>query len=105
MQWRQPRAIEPRQVSPQPKEPHHEHDRIQPPLAQGPRRRQGRPRRLGRAIHGERVAVALVLNRADWLAGMGYTLADAIKRTGAAWLELVPRVAQQLQDEQHDSEG
>ena len=54
---------------------------------------------------GERVAVALVLNRADWLAGMGYTLTDAIKRTGAAWLELVPRVAQQLQDEQHDSEG
>jgi len=54
---------------------------------------------------GERVAVALVLNRADWLAGMDYTLADAIKRTGAAWLELVPRVAQQLQDEQHDSEG
>ena len=54
---------------------------------------------------GEHVAVALVLNRADWLAGMGYTLADAIKRTVAAWLELVPRVAQQLQDEQHDSEG
>ena len=54
---------------------------------------------------GERVAVALVLNRADWLAGMGYTLADANKRTGAAWLELVPRGAQQLQDEQHDSEG
>ena len=27
---------------------------------------------------GEKVAVALVLNRADWLAEMQYTLADAI---------------------------
>lgn len=54
---------------------------------------------------GERVAVALVLDRADWLAGMGYTLAEAISRTGAEWLALVPAVARQIEDEQSDSEG
>jgi hypothetical protein len=48
---------------------------------------------------GERVAVALVLNRADWLAAMGYTLAEAIGRTGPEWLSLVPEVAKQLVDE------
>ena len=48
---------------------------------------------------GERVAVALVLNRADWLAGMGYTLAEAIERTGAQWLEMLPQVARAVLDE------
>jgi len=48
---------------------------------------------------GEKVAVALVLNRADWLAEMGYTLAEAIDRTGSAWLELVPMVARTLVNE------
>jgi hypothetical protein len=32
---------------------------------------------------GERVAVALALNRADWLAEMDYTIAEAIDRSGA----------------------
>jgi hypothetical protein len=41
----------------------------------------------------------LVLNRADRLAGMGYTLAEAIDRTGPEWLSLVPKVAKQLADE------
>jgi hypothetical protein len=31
---------------------------------------------------GERVAVALVLSRADWLAEMDYSIAEAIERTG-----------------------
>jgi hypothetical protein len=48
---------------------------------------------------GERVAVALVLNRADWLAAMNYTLAEAIDRTGPEWLSLVPKVAKQLVDD------
>jgi hypothetical protein len=47
---------------------------------------------------GEKVAVALALNRADWLAEMGYTLAEAIERT-ERWLPLVPRVARALQDD------
>lgn len=48
---------------------------------------------------GEKVAVALVLNRADWLQGMGYTLAEAIDRTGPAWIALVPRIASALANE------
>lgn len=48
---------------------------------------------------GEKVAVALVLNCADWLASMNYTLAEAIERTGPEWLTLVPRVERALRDE------
>jgi hypothetical protein len=49
---------------------------------------------------GEKVAVALVLNRADWLASIDYTLAEAIERTGAEWLALVPQIAKSLRDEE-----
>lgn len=48
---------------------------------------------------GEKVAVALVLNRADWLAKMNYTIAEAIERTGAEWVALIPKVAKALEDE------
>ncbi|VTU42892.1 MULTISPECIES: hypothetical protein [unclassified Variovorax] len=48
---------------------------------------------------GEKVAVALVLNRADWLAEFDYTLAEAIKRTGPEWLQLIPTVERLLEDE------
>lgn len=47
---------------------------------------------------GEKVAVALVLNRPDWLAEMDYTLAEAIERTGQEWLPLVPLVARTLRE-------
>ncbi len=49
---------------------------------------------------GERVAVALVLNHADWLAEMGYTLPDAIERSGAEWVAMIPQVARQLTEEE-----
>lgn len=49
---------------------------------------------------GEKVAVALVLNRADWLTEMDYSLAEAIDRTGSEWLELVPIVAKALAAEE-----
>ena len=48
---------------------------------------------------GEKVAVALVLNRPDWLANYGYTIAEAIDRTGREWIDLIPQVARQLADE------
>jgi hypothetical protein len=48
---------------------------------------------------GEKVAVALVINRADWLAEMQYTLAEAIERSGLEWLTIIPQVARQLSDE------
>jgi len=48
---------------------------------------------------GEKVAVALVLNRADWLAEMRYTLAEAIERSGAEWVPMIPQIAQRLGEE------
>jgi len=49
---------------------------------------------------GERVAVALVLNRADWLVEQDYTIAEAIERTGPEWVAMIPQVARQLADEE-----
>lgn len=48
---------------------------------------------------GERLAAALVLDRADWLQAAGYTLAEAIERVGPDWLAHVPAAARQLQHE------
>lgn len=48
---------------------------------------------------GERVAVALVLNHADWLAEIDYTIAEAIERSGADWVALIPEVSRQLAEE------
>ena len=48
---------------------------------------------------GERVAVALVLNRADWLAEIDYTIPEATERSGAEWVSIIPQVARQLEDE------
>ena len=48
---------------------------------------------------GEKAAVALVLNRADWLAEHGYTIAEAIERTGPEWVAMIPQIARQLADE------
>jgi len=48
---------------------------------------------------GEKVAVALVLNRADWLAEIDYTIPEAIERSGAEWVTIIPQVARQLAEE------
>lgn len=42
---------------------------------------------------GEKVAAALILNRSDWLAEMGYSMAEAIDRIGPEWSSLVPTAA------------
>jgi hypothetical protein len=47
---------------------------------------------------GEKVAVALVLNRADWLASINYTLAEAVDRSGS-WIGIIPKAARALEDE------
>ena len=49
---------------------------------------------------GEKVAVALVLNRADWLSTIQYTIADAIERSGIEWVAMIPQVARQLAKEE-----
>ena len=48
---------------------------------------------------GEKVAVALVLNRADWLEELGYTIAEAIERTGQEWVAMIPQIARQLAED------
>lgn len=45
---------------------------------------------------GEFLAVALILNRADWIAEMGYTLADAIYRLDSNELNYVCLAARNL---------
>jgi hypothetical protein len=49
---------------------------------------------------GEKVAVALVLNRADWLAEYDYTIAEAIERAGQEWVAVIPQIARQLSEEE-----
>jgi hypothetical protein len=48
---------------------------------------------------GEKVAVALVLNRSDWLLEMQYTIAEAIERSGQEWVSIIPQIARQLAQE------
>ncbi len=48
---------------------------------------------------GERVAVALVLNRADWLAEIEYSISEAIERSGMVWVSIIPQVARRLAEE------
>jgi hypothetical protein len=48
---------------------------------------------------GEKVAVALVLNRSDWLEELGYTIAEAIERVGQEWVAIIPLIARQLAEE------
>lgn len=49
---------------------------------------------------GEKVAVALALNCADWLAQIGYTIPEAIERSGVEWVAMIPQVARQLAEEE-----
>jgi hypothetical protein len=49
---------------------------------------------------GEKVAVALVLNRADWLVEIAYTIPEAIERSGVEWVSIIPQVARQLAEEE-----
>ena len=48
---------------------------------------------------GEKVAVALVLNRPEWLAEYGYTIPEATDRCDPVWVSLIPKVARDLADE------
>lgn len=52
---------------------------------------------------GEKLIVALLLNRPDWLAEMDYTIADAIERVGPEWLRLIPAAARQLESERRQA--
>jgi hypothetical protein len=58
---------------------------------------------LGVLSTGEKLVVALLLNRPDWLAEMDYTLADAIERVGPEWVRLIPAAARQLENERRQA--
>jgi hypothetical protein len=47
---------------------------------------------------GEKLASALVLNRADWLKEMGYTMAEAIDRVGPEWRAMLRQVEREIHD-------
>lgn len=55
---------------------------------------------VGALSTGEALMAAPVLNRPDWLAKMGYTIAEAIDRVGAEWTAIIPQVARQFENEQ-----
>ena len=53
----------------------------------------------GGLSEGEKLAAAMVLNRADILAEAGYTIAEAIDRIGPNWLSKIPEAARNLEAE------
>lgn len=48
---------------------------------------------LGPWSTGEKLAVALVLHRVDWLDAMEYSMLEAVDRIGYDWLQASIRVA------------
>lgn len=48
---------------------------------------------------GEQVTAAVLLNRADWLAEMHYTIAEAICRIGPTWMARIPEAVEFLRIE------
>lgn len=49
---------------------------------------------IGAMSTGEALAAALVLNRSDWLASMGYTIAEALDRVGGPWVGMLRKAEQ-----------
>lgn len=53
---------------------------------------------LGTLSTGEALAAALVLNRADWLTSMGYTIAEALDRVDDEMIALIPSAARMFRE-------
>lgn len=58
---------------------------------------------IGGLSIGEKLAVALILDRPDWLAELNCTIAEAIERVGPDWLRLIPAVARQLNRDREEA--
>lgn len=58
---------------------------------------------IGGLSTGEKLAVALILDRPDWLAALNCTIAEAIERVGPDWLRLIPAAARQLNREREEA--
>jgi hypothetical protein len=50
----------------------------------------------------EKLAVAIVLNRLEWLAKMDYSLAEAFDRVGPTWWPLLLRAQRQIEADNSD---
>jgi len=61
--------------------------------------RAARDGHFGVLSTGEKLTAALVLNQPEWLAKLGYTMAEAVERVGPAWMSRVPEAARVLQHE------
>ncbi len=48
---------------------------------------------------GERLLVAMVLNRSDWLVAMDYTIAEALRRLEGEWAQSIPRLERELDND------
>lgn len=44
----------------------------------------------------QKLVAAVLLNRPEWVATMGFTLVDAIEQIGPQWLALLPTAARTL---------
>lgn len=53
---------------------------------------KSKPARRGVLSTGESIAVALVLERRDWLAEDGYSMLEAVDRLGVEWTHAAVRV-------------
>ena len=67
--------------------------------------RAARDGHFGVLSTGEKLAAALVLNRADLLASVHYTMAEAIERVGADWRARIPEAARVLEYEAEEAGG
>lgn len=54
---------------------------------------------FGTLSTGERLIVALVLNRADWLQQLGYTMVEAIDWIGDEWVQPLRQAQRMLNEE------
>jgi hypothetical protein len=44
----------------------------------------------------EEIAVAIALNRGDWLKAIGYTLAEAVAAMESRWIAMIPGIVERL---------
>lgn len=61
--------------------------------------KQGGERAWSVMSRGEKIAVALVLNKPEWLAKEDYTIGEALTRTGEELVMAIPRIEYLLRNE------
>ena len=57
---------------------------------------------IGAHSTGEALMAALCLDRPDWLAKMGYTIAQALDRVGQEWCAMIPEISRRVSRHRED---